>query len=128
MRIELYHACVWIQGKTRWPMTKTSSPLYHACVWIQGKTSVNTSLPSYLLYHACVWIQGKTREGRDGKHSHCTMPVFGFKAKLCRLGRLLKNIVPCLCLDSRQNSKAAVSAAPSIVPCLCLDSRQNGHV
>ena len=34
---------------------------------------------------------------------YCTVPYFGFKAKLTPLAPLLKLIVLCLILDSRQN-------------------------
>ncbi len=36
-----------------------------------------------------------------------------------------RRIVPCLCLDSRQNEDFGEFVLASIVPCLCLDSRQN---
>ena len=59
--LQLYHACVWIQGKTMLYVAFTYAPLYHACVWIQGKTAQATTSATVPLYHACVWIQGKTQ-------------------------------------------------------------------
>ncbi len=53
------------------------------------------------------------------------MPVFGFKAKQALSTVAARGIVPCLCLDSRQNLCITMNRSHPIVPCLCLDSRQN---
>ncbi len=83
--IALYHACVWIQGKTASARSGEATPLYHACVWIQGKTMQDLTDMRNALYHACVWIQGKTPATLRLTLTNCTMPVFGFKAKLRRI-------------------------------------------
>ena len=56
--------------------------LYCALFWIQGKTVEGILLAIRLLYCALFWIQGKTRGGYDETPLDCTVPYFGFKAKL----------------------------------------------
>ena len=48
--------------------------VYHALVWIQGKTYAADSMRDPSVYHALVWIQGKTtaKATKDGKEY--TMP------------------------------------------------------
>ena len=53
------------------------------------------------------------------------MPYFGFKAKLSFNVFGNYDIVLCLILDSRQNSKLIFKGVSLIVLCLILDSRQN---
>ncbi len=97
------------------------------CLCLDSRQNVLALLAVNLrLYHACVWIQGKTGTVFMPSCCDCTMPVFGFKAKHAQATAEQRKIVPCLCLDSRQNLKLIIAACDTIVPCLCLDSRQNG--
>ena len=59
--------------------------VYHAFLWIQGKTSGLSSSASMAVYHAFLWIQGKTSGNELSLVWKCTMPSFGFKAKHRRL-------------------------------------------
>ena len=77
------------------------------------------------LYCALFWIQGKTVHIIGTRFRDCTVPYFGFKAKLTPSHMLIMSIVLCLILDSRQNAKWAFGLGKSIVLCLILDSRQN---
>ena len=56
---------------------------------------------------------------------HCTVPYFGFKAKLITPNDTNQLIVLCLILDSRQNCECVFGDGDEIVLCLILDSRQN---
>ena len=60
---QVYHALVWIQGKTMRRYTVARSTVYHALVWIQGKTLGVDVRKRPGVYHALVWIQGKTELG-----------------------------------------------------------------
>ena len=60
LRVLLYHALFWIQGKTARRGNRKPYPLYHALFWIQGKTDIREKHVFVSLYHALFWIQGKT--------------------------------------------------------------------
>ena len=59
--------------------------------------------------------------------SDCTVPYFGFKAKLGTGCNGYRGIVLCLILDSRQNYATEAGMSDLIVLCLILDSRQNNY-
>ena len=42
-RARVYHALVWIQGKTLALHGRRRMTVYHALVWIQGKTELGCS-------------------------------------------------------------------------------------
>ena len=56
--------------------------MYCALFWIQGKTIILDRKDGAILYCALFWIQGKTTTGMSPLHGYCTVPYFGFKAKL----------------------------------------------
>ena len=56
--------------------------LYCALFWIQGKTAPMKWILNYILYCALFWIQGKTGLFHLRISCDCTVPYFGFKAKL----------------------------------------------
>ena len=77
--------------------------MYCALFWIQGKTSSLSSDGCNRLYCALFWIQGKTFPAWLSCPVDCTVPYFGFKAKLSHNRLAQRGIVLCLILDSRQN-------------------------
>ena len=70
-------------------------------------------------------FKAKLLAGRGYPASYCTVPYFGFKAKLHMWLSAGPAIVLCLILDSRQNFGSCPPLMISIVLCLILDSRQN---
>ena len=60
LRLKLYCALFWIQGKTSSLSTLRSFLLYCALFWIQGKTVDDQGAYACSLYCALFWIQGKT--------------------------------------------------------------------
>ena len=102
--------------------------MYCALFWIQGKTDVAMLQSAAVLYCALFWIQGKTKNERFNFLRHCTVPYFGFKAKLKMKDLIFCDIVLCLILDSRQNLHDYCLEDKAIVLCLILDSRQNEYL
>ena len=99
--------------------------VYHAFLWIQGKTMGGRYNRDPIVYHAFLWIQGKTSTYAIAGCPKCTMPSFGFKAKPVLTSAPSFRSVPCLPLDSRQNDTGNLQKPRQSVPCLPLDSRQN---
>ena len=82
LEIQLYCALFWIQGKTSNCFLFCMTKLYCALFWIQGKTIGKVIINAFPLYCALFWIQGKTKAIEMYKAGNCTVPYFGFKAKL----------------------------------------------
>ena len=123
--VQVYHACRWNQGKTRGRSPICRPKVYHACRWNQGKTVVLRRKAGPKCTMPVVGIKAKRGEAVSVAGFQCTMPVVGIKAKLLVQVAAGLQSVPCLSLESRQNSATTCLVFGLSVPCLSLESRQN---
>ena len=82
----------------------------------QNESVRNT--PNFRLYCALFWIQGKTKDGRQSIPGNCTVPYFGFKAKLLvrRGRRFLHCTVPYFGFKAKRNKNGSLSRPDCTVP------------